>query len=295
MTTRPRRPAGSELSSALAAFRGVFLAIGGFSCAINLLMLVPTLYMLQIYDRVLASRNETTLLMLTLIVVGLYVLEPPSNWFARRAMIRAQRRARPAARRPVCSTPRSRRYMDARTGNPGQALGRPDQHPPVPHRQGTVRVLRRAVDADLHRGDLRAASVAGRLRAGSACCCSCRWRWLNEVATAVPLAAPTASRSRRRTTPTGHLRNAEAIHAMGMLPSLRAAGRSGRTVSRAAGRRKRPRGRRSARLTRFARITFQSAILGLGALLVLDGQLSPGGMIAASILLGRALAPWTTP
>jgi PrtD family type I secretion system ABC transporter len=43
--------------------------------------------------------------------------------------------------------------------------------------------------------------------------------------------------------------------------------------------------------TRFLRLTMQSAILGVGALLVLDNQLSPGGMIGASILLGRALSP----
>ncbi len=51
-----------------------FLVAGTFSFFINALMLVPSIYMLQVYDRVLASRNEMTLLMLTLIILVLYGL-----------------------------------------------------------------------------------------------------------------------------------------------------------------------------------------------------------------------------
>ena len=66
--------ARSELAAALWALRRVFLTVGGFSFVINLLMLVPSLYMLQVYDRVLASRNESTLLMLSILTVGLFGL-----------------------------------------------------------------------------------------------------------------------------------------------------------------------------------------------------------------------------
>ena len=48
--------------------------IGLFSAVINLLMLAPALYMMQVYDRVLASGNEMTLLMLTLMILGLFGL-----------------------------------------------------------------------------------------------------------------------------------------------------------------------------------------------------------------------------
>lgn len=64
----------SELAQIMLTFRQVFYRLAGFSAVINLLMLLPSIYMLQIYDRVLHSRNETTLLMLTLMVVGLYGL-----------------------------------------------------------------------------------------------------------------------------------------------------------------------------------------------------------------------------
>ena len=66
--------ARSELAAALWSLRSIFLIAGGFSFVINMTLLVPALYMLQIYDRVLNSRNESTLLMLTLLVVGLYAV-----------------------------------------------------------------------------------------------------------------------------------------------------------------------------------------------------------------------------
>lgn len=51
---------GSELKQALLAFRNAFVTVGAFSLIINLLMLVPAIYMLQVYDRALGSRNVTT-------------------------------------------------------------------------------------------------------------------------------------------------------------------------------------------------------------------------------------------
>jgi len=64
----------SELSAAIWSMRRIFYVTGAFSFCINLLLLVPALYMLQIYDRVLTSRNELTLWMLTFIMLGLYLL-----------------------------------------------------------------------------------------------------------------------------------------------------------------------------------------------------------------------------
>ena len=73
MLSKDRRPK-SELAQAIFHFRGVFITVGVFSGIINLMLLVPSLYMLQVYDRVLASRNQTTLLMLTGIMLGAYLL-----------------------------------------------------------------------------------------------------------------------------------------------------------------------------------------------------------------------------
>ena len=69
MSSLPRKKT-SELADALKAFRNSFFTVGVFSLFVNVLMLVPSIYMMQVYDRVLASGNETTLLMITLLLMG---------------------------------------------------------------------------------------------------------------------------------------------------------------------------------------------------------------------------------
>ena len=62
--------ARGELIEAISAFRKTFITVAAFSFFINLLMLTPSLYMMQVYDRVLGSRNETTLIVLTALMFG---------------------------------------------------------------------------------------------------------------------------------------------------------------------------------------------------------------------------------
>jgi len=64
----------SELKQTLRHSKDSFVYAGFVSMFINLLMLVPSIYMLQLYDRVLASRSEYTLLMLTIITVALFAM-----------------------------------------------------------------------------------------------------------------------------------------------------------------------------------------------------------------------------
>ncbi|PMZ30421.1 type I secretion system permease/ATPase, partial [Pseudomonas sp. GW247-3R2A] len=64
----------SEFAELLFRLRHTFYSLAGFSGVINVLMLAPAIYMLQVYDRALVSSNVTTLLMLTLLMIGLYTL-----------------------------------------------------------------------------------------------------------------------------------------------------------------------------------------------------------------------------
>ena len=61
----------SDFEEALKQCKGAFISAGAFSMVINLLQLVPTIYMLQLYDRVVPTGNKSTLLMLTLMVRSL--------------------------------------------------------------------------------------------------------------------------------------------------------------------------------------------------------------------------------
>ena len=80
--------APSELSTALWSFQRIFYLTGAFSFCINLL-LAPALHMLQIYDRVLTSRSELTLWMLTFIMLGLYLLMGALEGMRSRLLVRA--------------------------------------------------------------------------------------------------------------------------------------------------------------------------------------------------------------
>ncbi len=88
-----------------------------------------------------------------------------------------------------------------------------------------------------------------------------------------------------------NLRNAEVIHAMGMLPSIRGRWFNFQRRMLAMQSQASDRAGTINAVTKFIRLTVQSGILGLGALLAIEGAVTPGIMIAASILMGRALAP----
>src|SRR3546814_2620322 len=77
-----------DIDAALLSYRRVFWSLALFSGVINLLVLVPSLYMMQVYDRVLTSRNETTLFMLTLIALALFLFSALIEWVRGEVTIR---------------------------------------------------------------------------------------------------------------------------------------------------------------------------------------------------------------
>ncbi|WP_332675684.1 type I secretion system permease/ATPase [Aromatoleum sp.] len=282
--------AGSgELSGTIRAFRNAFLAVGSFSFVTNLLMLMPAVYMLQIYDRVLASRNEATLLMLTLIMLGLYTLEAALELVRARILIRASSALDLRLGSRVFDAS-FRRYLASRSGNPSQALADLTNVRQFLTGKGLFAFFD-APWAPIYLFVIFLLSPWLGVFAAVSMLLLVALAYLNERVTAGRLSEAGKLAQAAGNYASNSLRNVEVIEAMGMLPNLRRRWftRQVRVLNLQA-----DASERAALVTaasKFIRLTTQSGILGVGALLVLENQLSAGGMIAGSILLGRALAP----
>lgn len=82
----------SDLVEALRLCKGAFISAAGFSFVINVLQLVPTIYMLQVYDRVVPTGNLTTLSLLTLILMVLFVTMGVLEWVRSQILVRVSTR-----------------------------------------------------------------------------------------------------------------------------------------------------------------------------------------------------------
>ena len=279
----------SEVASAMWALRRPFYVVGGFSFLINLLMLTPAFYMLQMYDRVLGSRNELTLYMITLIAVCLFLLLSGLEWVRSRILVRVGAQFDAALNSRVFNAA-FETNLRTNGANAGQSLADLTNVRQFITGNGLFAFfdapwfpIYLIVIFILH-------PVLGWFSIGGAIL-SIVLTLINEWATKGPLSQASQAAISSNNYATNNLRNAEVIEAMGMLDNLRsrwyrrykdllalqsiASDRAG-TISA---------------FGKFIRLTQQSLILGLGAYLVIKGQLSPGGMIAGSILMGRALAP----
>lgn len=279
----------SELGDVVRRFRAVFMAVAAFSFVINILLLVPSIYMLQIYDRVLTSRNETTLLTLTIIMVGLYVLEAALEFVRSRVLVRA------SAALDINLSSRVfdasfERNLQGRGGSPAQAIGDLTNVRQFLTSQGLFAFF----DAPwtpiylmvifLLNPWLGIFALVGALILAM-------MAYITERLTGPLLAEAIQCAVSANAYAASNLRNAEAIEAMGMLGRLRERWFSRQTRFLALQAQASDRAASIGAATRFFRLSLQSGILGLGALLVIEHQMTAGGMIAASILMGRALMP----
>lgn len=288
MTAANRSPS-NEILAALAAYKSGFYGIGLFSAIINLLMLAPAIYMLQVYDRVLASSNQMTLIMLTLMVVGLFAFMGALEWIRSFVVIRLGAQMDMRLNQRVYTAAFE---TNLKSGNlaAGQAL-----NDLTSLRQfATGNALFAFFDAPwfpvylavifLFHPWLGLLALAGAvLLMGLA--------WLNQRVSRAPLAEAGKVSIRATQRATANLRNAEAIEAMGMLANLR-----GRWLNEHVEflRLQNQASEKTAAVSAWSkgvRLGLQSLMLGLGALLAISGEITPGMMIAGSILVGRVLGP----
>ncbi|PAU88151.1 type I secretion system permease/ATPase [Pseudomonas sp. WN033] len=279
----------NEILAALAACRRGFVSVGVFSAVINLLMLAPALYMLQVYDRVLASGNHMTLAMLTLMVLGLYAFMGLLEWVRSLVVIRlgAQIDQQLGARIYDATFDASLRVGRGSNAQPLNDLTSLRQF-------ATGNALFALFDAPWFPLYLAVLFLfhpwLGWLALGGAALLLAL-TWVNQWLTRAPLAEAGLLAIQATQAAGSHLRNAEATEAMGMLARLRQRwqGEHGRFLqlqNRAS-----EQGAAFSAVAKGVRLALQSLMLGLGALLAVDGQITAGMMIAGSILAGRVLAP----
>jgi ATP-binding cassette subfamily C protein len=277
------------MQAALAAVRRHFFWAALFSALLNLLFIAPTLYMLQVYDRVVPAESELTLLFITLVLVFALIALSLLDYVRSRLLVRASVRfdrvlagaildlslAGKGSTQEVMTKQAIREFDILRQTLTGPAILALFDAPWTP-----IYIL---VCFLIH-------PFLGLLAlVGTALVLLIAWR--NEKATDGPLQRANEAANRSYVMQEQSMAGAEVIRALGMrramvqrqLAERASMMRLQAQASFATG--------RYASLSRFVRISLQSLALGLGALLAIDNRISAGAIFAGSFLLGRALAP----
>jgi len=273
----------TPLSATMREIRVAFVLVGIFSLFLNLLILVSPLYMFQVFDRVLTSGRTETLVFLTLIAVAgialygalegvrAFLLARISHWMERRLSREVLEQSLSEASRAGLL----REFMQVQNFVGSPSVAPFFDAPWVPVFLFVMWLLH---------------PWLGFLALGAAIVLAAL-TLINESATRKKFQDAQRGQGGILTSLSQAARNNEVIAAMNMGPAL--SERLGAPLDKAQD------GLRSAAdiagfilgLIKFIRLSVQIGVMGLGAYLVLRGELSPGGMIAGSIILGRALAP----
>lgn len=277
---------GNSYRQALRALRGLFLGAGALSAIINVLMLTGSIYMLQVYDRVLPSGSVPTLQGLFLIVILLYAFLGFYDF------LRARILARAAVRLDNALGPIAFRQW-LRSGQKGENA--------LPLR-----------DLEIMRGFMSGPAIhalfdlpwipiylavlfiihpwLGWLTVGGAAVVAIA-AWVNRLLTQGGLGRSMAMDATARAFADQSLRSAETVQALGMDGRVATRWQGMHEDALAAGQRGSDVNEVTSAFSKSFRMLLQSAMLTLGAFLVLQHEITAGMIIATSILSGRALAP----
>ncbi len=280
----------NDITAFIAARKSLFTSLALFSGLINLLMLVPSVYMLQVYDRVLPSGNEMTLLMLTLIMAGLLALTGGLDYLRNMLVIRMSNQFDLALNSRVYDAAFQAKLHRTPGHLPLQALT-------------DLMILRRFITGngifaflDLPWFPLYLLVIAlfnpwlGLFACGGAVVLIVL-ALLNERLSGPPLTAANRCSAAAQGMQGSHFAHTEPAEAMGMQQYLRQRWLNRHCDSLKKQTQASDYSAKIMTITKTIRLILQSLMLGLGGWLALDNTISPGMMIAGSILLGRALSP----
>ncbi|MGR7279851.1 type I secretion system permease/ATPase [Klebsiella aerogenes] len=279
----------NEIADVIRTRSKIFWTVGVFTAFINILMLVPSIYMLQVYDRVLPSGNEITLLMLTLIMLAMFGMMALLEYIRSMVVIRigAQLDMRLNTRVYTAAYEDNLKNKSADAGQmlndltnmrqflTGSALFAFFDAPWFPIYLLVIFLFNPWLGLFALIGSLILIALA----------------IVNEMVSKEPLAEASKFALQSGSLASTNLRNAEVIEALGMLPNIKGRWFSLHQRFLKSQRIASERASRISSITKFVRLSLQSLVLGLGGWLAIDGHITPGMMIAGSILMGRTLAP----
>lgn len=271
------------------SFRRTLAIVFFFSMFVNILGLVAPLYMLQIYDRVLTSGSKETLYALTLLAVGLLGAQAVLDLIRARIMTRLGNRLDGAVG-PAAFAAAFKRRVDAPEAGGSQALRDVETMRGFMSGPGYLALLD-APWTPLYIGLIFLFHPwLGVIALGGAVALFC-------VAVLIELATRGAVRRSQGESHRAYrfveqaLRNAEAARAMGMAGRLRERWLEMSLAGLVEGTKAADRASVLNATAKFVRPLLQIAVLGVGAFLVIEQEITAGVMIAASIIMGRGLAP----
>jgi PrtD family type I secretion system ABC transporter len=278
-----------EIASVLLASRAAFASTALFSCLVNILMLTGPLFMLQVYDRVLTSGSVPTLVALTGIVIALYAYYGFLEYLRARILVRIGRRVEEKLRDRVFDS-MAEHALRRTQGIGGQPINDLATIRQFLSGQGPFAFLDMPWVPIYLLVIFLMHWVLGVAAVIAAIVIFILAVW-SEKATRGPLAEANSAIVKSSIMTDESRRNSEALHSLGMRGAIRKkwsdmqqVALDYQTVANDVG------GSLSA-ASRVLRLMVQSGILALGAYLALQHEISAGAMIAASIIMGRALAP----
>jgi PrtD family type I secretion system ABC transporter len=283
-------PAQSPLATALRACAGAFLLIGLFSGVINVLMLAGSLFMMQVYDRVLPSRSLQTLVGLAVLVLVLYAFQGFLDFIRSRMLVRIGRALDEDLASRVYETVAALPLRVRTSGDGLQPMRDLDQVrsflssagptalfdlPWMPLYLGLCFIFHVWIGATALAGAVVLVALT----------------LLTEFATRSPMSQASALGTTRIALAEASRRNAEVLRAMGMTAPLAARWSISNAQYMDAQQQASDVAGSLGAISRVLRMVLQSAVLAVGAWLVINQDATGGIMIASSILTSRALAP----
>ncbi len=280
----------AELREAMATGRSLFIYVGAFSFFVNLLMLTGPLFMLQVYDRVLGSRSEETLTALFILVAVLYAIMGVLDYARGRILARVGAEFQTTLDKRVFEAVLRRSVVPEERARPASGL----QDLEAVQRMLSSPALFAVFDIPwvpiffgaifLFHPVLGVVGLIGGLILIS-------FTFLNQILTKKPVNEANQAAAKAQNFADSVREEGEVIQGLGMRGAVLARWRTSRdeALSKNISSSDRTGGFQTGSKT--FRFFLQSAMLGVGAYLVLQNEMTPGAMIAGSILLGRALAP----